>query len=616
MKETDSMVKLTKQYLKEVVSRHGVPVLIISDRDNKFTSHFWQSLNKALGWDRHLPLVEFSYNNSYHTSIKAAPFEALYGRKCRSPICWAEVGDAQLTGPEIVHETTENIIQIKKSIQAARDRQKSYADRRRKPLEFEVEDKVMLKGLSRVYKLGFQDLLLGFIDLVFWGLDLVISLLVLHLCPVWGCDTGAKPGVPDMIEEESTESEAESWGRDEDDNNNDWLDSEHETDKNETSSESVKTPTNYSSTDDEDETNIESKVEDKAEGDKDKGMDYTTNQFDDDVDVRLNEPVNTDEGFIQKEGTDAQLINVQQGNENPEITLNQVIEDAHVTISTIAKQIEVPKEVTELKKDALLNTQVTALEDEHLYSRLGATRDEFMSYLSASTTARITEQVKIQLPQILPKEVSNFAPSVIKSMVTESIEHAVLAKESSQPKYTYEAAASLTEFELKNILIDKMDGIQLYLTSTEHRECYDGLIKSYDLDKSLFSTYDKVYSLKRSRKDKDKDEDPSVGSDRGLKKRKTSNDAEPTKGPKTKESNSGSSKGTKSQSKSFGKSVQTEEPEFEVADSDMPQDQEENLGNDNKEPKGKVASKRDWFTKPKQPQEPTNPDWNVGKTPQ
>ncbi|GJR09809.1 putative reverse transcriptase domain-containing protein [Tanacetum coccineum] len=74
------------------------------------------------GCDRHLPLMEFSYNNSYHTSTKAAPFEALYGRKCRSPVCWAEVGDAQLTGPEIVHETTEKIIQIKKRIQVARDR--------------------------------------------------------------------------------------------------------------------------------------------------------------------------------------------------------------------------------------------------------------------------------------------------------------------------------------------------------------------------------------------------------------------------------------------------------------------------------------------------------------
>ncbi|GJZ10492.1 putative reverse transcriptase domain-containing protein [Tanacetum coccineum] len=154
MREDDTLEKLTRQYLKEVVSRHGVPVLIISDRDGRFTSHFWKSLNKALGtrldmstayhpetdgqsertiqtledmlracvldfgkgWDKHLPLVEFSYNNSYHTSIKAAPFEALYGRKCRSPICWAEVGDSQLTGPEIIHETTEKIVQIKSHI--------------------------------------------------------------------------------------------------------------------------------------------------------------------------------------------------------------------------------------------------------------------------------------------------------------------------------------------------------------------------------------------------------------------------------------------------------------------------------------------------------------------
>ncbi|GJS08073.1 putative reverse transcriptase domain-containing protein [Tanacetum coccineum] len=196
-KENDSMEKLTRQYLKEVVSRHGVPVSIISDRDGRFVSQFWQSLQEAFGtqldmstayhpetdgqsertiqtledmlracvidfgkgWDRHLPLIEFSYNNSYHTSIKAAPFEALYGRKCRSPVCWAEVGDAQLTGPEIVRETTEKIIQIKHRLQASRDRQKCYADKRRKPLEFQVGDKVMLKvspwkGVIRFGKRG------------------------------------------------------------------------------------------------------------------------------------------------------------------------------------------------------------------------------------------------------------------------------------------------------------------------------------------------------------------------------------------------------------------------------------------------------------------------------
>ncbi|GJW84664.1 putative reverse transcriptase domain-containing protein [Tanacetum coccineum] len=142
MREDDMLEKLTRLYLKEVVSKHGVPVLIISDRDGKFMSHFWKSLNKVLGWDKHLPLVEFSYNNSYHTSIKATPFEALYGRKCRSPICWAKVGDSQPTSPEIIHETTEKIVQIKSRIQAARDRQKNYADIRRKPLEFQVGDKL------------------------------------------------------------------------------------------------------------------------------------------------------------------------------------------------------------------------------------------------------------------------------------------------------------------------------------------------------------------------------------------------------------------------------------------------------------------------------------------
>ncbi|GJX64429.1 putative reverse transcriptase domain-containing protein [Tanacetum coccineum] len=97
------------------------------------------------GWDRYLPLVKFSYNNSYHTTIKAAPFEALYGQKCRSPIYWAEVRDAQLTGPKIVHETTGKIIKFKKRIQVAQYRQKSYADRRYKPLDFEVKDKILDK---------------------------------------------------------------------------------------------------------------------------------------------------------------------------------------------------------------------------------------------------------------------------------------------------------------------------------------------------------------------------------------------------------------------------------------------------------------------------------------
>nr|GEW14407.1 putative reverse transcriptase domain-containing protein [Tanacetum cinerariifolium] len=151
MRENDPMEKLMKLYMKEVVTRHGVPISIIFDRDGERTIQTLEDILRAYvidfgkSWDRHLPLVEFSYNNSYHTSIKAASFEALYGRKCRSLVCWAEVRYAQLTGPEIIHETTEKIVQIKSRIQAARDRQKSYADLKRKPMDFQVGDKVMLK---------------------------------------------------------------------------------------------------------------------------------------------------------------------------------------------------------------------------------------------------------------------------------------------------------------------------------------------------------------------------------------------------------------------------------------------------------------------------------------
>ncbi|GKE98805.1 putative reverse transcriptase domain-containing protein, partial [Tanacetum coccineum] len=115
-KENDSMEKLTRQYLKEVVSRHGVPISIISDRDGRFVSQFWQSLQEAFGTQLDMRGLSKHWKTCsehvYHTSIKAAPFEALYSRKCWSPICWAEVGDAQLTGPKIVRETIGKIIQI------------------------------------------------------------------------------------------------------------------------------------------------------------------------------------------------------------------------------------------------------------------------------------------------------------------------------------------------------------------------------------------------------------------------------------------------------------------------------------------------------------------------
>ncbi|GJV02639.1 putative reverse transcriptase domain-containing protein [Tanacetum coccineum] len=108
------MDRLAGLYLNKIVARHGVPISIISDRDSRFTSRG--------SWDVHLPLVEFSYNNSYHSSVRCAPFEALYGRKCHSPIMWAEVGEGWLIRPDLLQETTEKISHIKDRLKAARYR--------------------------------------------------------------------------------------------------------------------------------------------------------------------------------------------------------------------------------------------------------------------------------------------------------------------------------------------------------------------------------------------------------------------------------------------------------------------------------------------------------------
>nr|GEY98337.1 hypothetical protein [Tanacetum cinerariifolium] len=355
--------------------------------------------------------------------------------------------------------------------------------------------------------------------------------------PVISEGTGDKPWVLNVTKYESTESESKTWRNDEDGSNNE-------------------------------ERNSKSNQQDDEDDDKDddRGMDI------DDV---------------QDEKADVGMTDAQQEKENLEITQEQVIEDAHVTItkktevhvtssssssnlaSKFLKFLDIPPADTEIVSPldvyvhhevprihtstllAILNdplhTQVTALVDDHLYTRMGATREEFMNFLSASLTDRITK---------------------------ESLNQVNLAKASSQPQSSYEAAATLTKFELKKILIDKINSSESYLTAPEHQKYYDSLIKSYNLDKDFFSSYD-VYSLKRSRDDKDKDEGPSARSDRGLKKQKTS---KPTTSLKTKDSSSKSFKGTKSQPKSSGKSVHAKEPELQVGDTDTPQGQEGNQG--------------------------------------
>ncbi|KAL0539443.1 hypothetical protein IC582_023655 [Cucumis melo] len=196
-KSTYTASKWGQLYMTEIVRLDGVPVSIISDRDTRFTSKFWKGLQLALGtrldfstafhpqtdgqterlnqiledmlracvlefsgsWDSHLHLMEFAYNNSYQATIGMAPLEALYGKCCRSLVCWGEVGEQGMRGPELVQTTNAAIQKIRARMLTAQSRQKSYADVRRKDLEFEVGDMVFLKvapmkGVLRFVKKG------------------------------------------------------------------------------------------------------------------------------------------------------------------------------------------------------------------------------------------------------------------------------------------------------------------------------------------------------------------------------------------------------------------------------------------------------------------------------
>ncbi|GJS87250.1 hypothetical protein Tco_0769886 [Tanacetum coccineum] len=141
------MEKFARLYIDEIVAGHGVPVSNISDRDGRFTSTFLTNITESprdtIGYEYGLSSSDRWKN--YHSSIRCAPFEALYGRKYRSLVLWTKIGESRLIGPELVQETTDKVVMIKEKPKAARDRQKSYADNRCKPLEFEVGDQVLLK---------------------------------------------------------------------------------------------------------------------------------------------------------------------------------------------------------------------------------------------------------------------------------------------------------------------------------------------------------------------------------------------------------------------------------------------------------------------------------------
>ena len=187
MRMTFTLERFCRLYIREIVRLHGVPVSIVSDKDPRFSTHFWKSFQKAMGipltmsttfhpqtdgqskriiqvledmlkacvldhkgsWEEHLPLVEFANNNNYQASIQMAPYEALYGRSCRSPLCWIEVGESSITGPDLIRDTSKEVSLIRQRLLTAQSRQKSYANVRRRPLDFEVRDHVFLKVMPK-----------------------------------------------------------------------------------------------------------------------------------------------------------------------------------------------------------------------------------------------------------------------------------------------------------------------------------------------------------------------------------------------------------------------------------------------------------------------------------
>ncbi|GKE94965.1 hypothetical protein Tco_1579820, partial [Tanacetum coccineum] len=238
-------------------------------------------------------------------------------------------------------------------------------------------------------------------------------------------------------------------------------------------------------------------------------------------------------------------------------------------------------------------------------------KNDQIGLVDTSMRTIIREEVTTQLPQILPQAVSDFATPVIEKNVTESLEVAVLARYSSQPKSTYEAAALLSEFELTKILLDKMEESKSHLRADYKKKLYDALVESYNTDKDLFNSYGEVFTLKRSRDDSDKDRDPSAGSDRGKKRRKSSKEAESSIDSRSKEkkSSSTSKDASQSQLKSSGKSAHAEEPSHIVEDLGTQQDQEFVTGDNDEPPADKEVTKADWFKKPERSPTPDT-DWN------
>ncbi|GKA63999.1 hypothetical protein Tco_0763605 [Tanacetum coccineum] len=328
---------------------------------------------------------------------------------------------------------------------------------------------------------------------------------------------GTKPGVPD-VPKYLSESENESWGDSDDNESNDDNSDEVIKDDDEDDVESDANDDNEASdsenTNSNEDENLNLNLKDDEEEEKEEEDVRSPDSFefnnDDEEYDELYKDVNVRLTVIEHEEVrkgDAEMTVTTHESASHEKSYEQVIEDAHMTLTSSQKTKGSNTRIGFATKTAL---QSYTAEFE---KKAQAKKEKYIDIIEKSVKEIIKDEVKSQLPQILPKEISDFATPVIQSTINESLENVVLAKFSSQSQSTYEAATSLTEFELKKILLDELKKSKLYQAAEQHRDLYNALVKFYQLDKDLLDSYGKSYSLKRGRKDKDKDEDPSAGSD-------------------------------------------------------------------------------------------------------
>ncbi|GKF31754.1 hypothetical protein Tco_0101552, partial [Tanacetum coccineum] len=249
---------------------------------------------------------------------------------------------------------------------------------------------------------------------------------------------------------------------------------------------------------------------------------------------------------------------------NPIVTLPEIPNFAFVfkfdqRVSALESKISELKQTNQFAEAASL---IPGIVDTYLDSKMKEAVD-----VDSTMKTIIKDQVKAQVSTIMPK---------IEKYVIESLGAEVLVRSTNQPQMAYAVAASLSEFELKKILIDKIEANKSINKSDNQKNLYNALVESYNSDKDIITSYGDVVILKRGRDDQDKDEDPFAGSDRGTKRRKSGKDNESSKDSRSKEkkSSSTSKDASQSQHKSSGKSAHAEDPSHTVEDSGMQQDQE------------------------------------------